>query len=160
MSSYAVQSFQHLEAIPYASLMGKPDEREKIGFGERLKKAREELHLSGAELGKGLQPGKGEEPDSDASRQSVNDWEAERHYPTVWQLRKLCEKLHRTADFLLFGKEAVSGLTPEAARIAFEIDALPIGDARDRVLEHCQYVIGLARSEAAASTAQKNVGNG
>lgn len=156
MSSYAVQSFPHLEPLPYAPLMGQPDERERIGFGERLKKAREERHLSGTELGKGLQPGKGGEPDTDASRQSVNDWEAERHYPNVWQLRKLCEKLHRTADFLLFGKEAVAGLTPEAAAIALEIDAVPTGEARDLVLKLCRDALALARRDSMPQSKEAN----
>lgn len=128
------------------------EEREKIGFGERLKKVREDLGISGAALGKGLQFG------GDASRQSVSDWEAERHYPNVWQLRKLCEKLRKTADFLLFGKEAVSGLTPEAAAVAFEIDAFPMGETRDLVLQSCRQAIALGRRESA--TTQKREGNG
>lgn len=65
------------------------------GFGERLKAARTRAGLSGTELGKGLQL------DGDASRQTVSDWEAERHYPNVWQLAHICAKVDESADALL-----------------------------------------------------------
>lgn len=78
--------------------MGKP--AAPTGFGERLKKARALSKLSGAALGEGLQP------DGDASRQTMSDWEAERHYPNVWQLMLICQRLNLSADYLLTGYEA------------------------------------------------------
>jgi transcriptional regulator with XRE-family HTH domain len=71
----------------------------KLGFGERLKRARAEAGLSGTELGVGL----GEMAGKDASRQTISDWEKERHFPSVRQLYLICLKLGKSADELLFG---------------------------------------------------------
>jgi len=76
------------------------NEGSKLGFGQRLKKAREAVGLSGTQLGEGL----GDKPGKSASRQTVSDWENERHYPSVRQLYLLCLKLGRGADELLFGR--------------------------------------------------------
>lgn len=83
-----------------------------IGFGERLKAARLERGLSGSELGRGLQA------DGDASRQTISDWEAERHYPNVWQLRELCMKLNKSADFFLFGEAVQESAKLQRAKLA------------------------------------------
>jgi len=72
-----------------------------IGFGARLKKAREAAGLSGTELGKGI----GESAGKDAKRQSVSDWEKERHYPSARQLYLICLRLGKGADELLFGRK-------------------------------------------------------
>jgi transcriptional regulator with XRE-family HTH domain len=71
----------------------------KLGFGERLKQARTDAGLSGTELGQGL----GEVPGKDASRQTISDWERERHFPSVRQLYLICLKVGKSADELLFG---------------------------------------------------------
>lgn len=93
LSSSTEQLFKHEGAASYAVSMN------KIGFGERLQQRRKELGISGESLGKGLQSG-----GKDASRATISDWEAERHYPNVWQLREICLKLNMNADFFLFGE--------------------------------------------------------
>jgi transcriptional regulator with XRE-family HTH domain len=75
------------------------DKSASFGFGARLKEARMAAKLSGAELGRGA----GEKPGKDASKQSVADWEAERHYPKADQIRLICLKLNTSADYLIFG---------------------------------------------------------
>lgn len=132
MSSLAEQQFRHIAASPYASGMGKVN----IGFGARLKAARTDAGLSGTALGKGLQGG-----DKDASRATISDWEAERHYPNVWQLQQICVKLSKSADYLLFGdisptsekmvqaKVAVEKLNPdERAALVAALGRAPVSD--------------------------------
>jgi transcriptional regulator with XRE-family HTH domain len=75
------------------------DRSASFGFGARLKEARTNAKMSGAELGRGA----GEKQGKDASKQSVADWEAERHYPKADQLRMICLKLNISADYLIFG---------------------------------------------------------
>ncbi|WP_116004719.1 helix-turn-helix transcriptional regulator [Simplicispira sp. 125] len=75
------------------------DKNASFGFGVRLKEARQAARLSGSELGRGA----GDKPGKDASKQSVADWEAERHYPKADQLRLICLKLNISADYLIFG---------------------------------------------------------
>ena len=99
MSSQTEQEFCYVAGVLYARPMGK-EAHTKIGFGARLKKFREEAGLSGTALGKGLGATVGE----DASRQTISDWESERHYPSVRQLFMLCLKLGKGADELLFGR--------------------------------------------------------
>lgn len=90
-----------------------------FGFGERLRKARKEKGWSQSEMGKGAG-----ENGRNASKQSVTDWEKERHYPKADQIRVLCLRLGVTADELIFGdvraaanlahaESAISQLTPE-----------------------------------------------
>lgn len=74
------------------------DKSTTFGFGQRLRAARENAGLSGIELGKGAG-----ENGRDASKQSVSDWENDRHYPKADQLRLICMKLNISADFLIFG---------------------------------------------------------
>jgi transcriptional regulator with XRE-family HTH domain len=95
-SSSPVPIVWHEEPIPYAQTM---DKRASFGFGARLKQARLESKMTGAELGKGV----GEKMGKDASKQSVADWEAERHYPKADQLRLICLKLNVSSDSLIFG---------------------------------------------------------
>jgi transcriptional regulator with XRE-family HTH domain len=80
------------------------DPSRAFGFGQRLQAARVNKKLTGVQFGKGLQ---GE--DKDASKQTVSDWENERHLPDVWQLREICLRLGVSADYLLFGDK---GMTP------------------------------------------------
>lgn len=72
-----------------------------FGFGDRLRKARQEKGLTGEALGKGAG-----EKGKDASKQSVADWEHDRHYPKADQLRIICIRLGVSADHLLFGDVA------------------------------------------------------
>lgn len=95
-SSSTVPIVSHYGDSLYAQKM---DKTASFGFGARLKKARETANLSGTELGRGA----GEKPGKDASKQSVADWEAERHYPKADQLRLICLKLNISADHLIFG---------------------------------------------------------
>lgn len=102
MSTCAGQTFRNELATPYAPQMtseGAHKESGKLGFGARLKRARAEAGLSGTELGKGL----GEAAGKDASRQTISDWETERHFPSVRQLYLICLKVGKSADELLFG---------------------------------------------------------
>jgi transcriptional regulator with XRE-family HTH domain len=75
------------------------DRKSSFGFGARLKEARNAANLSGTELGRGA----GDAPGKDASKQSVADWESERHYPKADQIRLICLKLNVSADHLIFG---------------------------------------------------------
>lgn len=95
-SSSTVPIVSHDEPSLYAQKM---DKNASFGFGVRLKEARQAARLSGAELGRGA----GDKPGKDASKQSVADWEAERHYPKADQLRLICLKLNISADYLIFG---------------------------------------------------------
>lgn len=97
-SSCAIQRFCYVGLPPYAHVM---QERTRLGFGARLKEARENAKMSGAKLGVGL----GETPGKDASRQTISDWESERHYPSIRQLYLICLKLGTSADELLFGNK-------------------------------------------------------
>lgn len=76
-----------------------------FGFGPRLKAARQEKKLTQAQLGE--QAG---ENGKDANKQSIFDWESERYYPKVDQLRVMCLRLGVSADDLIFGdlKEQVA----------------------------------------------------
>lgn len=93
-----------------------------FGFGDRLRRARQEKGLTGESLGKGAG-----EKGKDASKQSVADWEHDRHYPKADQLRIICIRLGVSADHLLFGdvaerlklsqaEAAVQALTDEQRR--------------------------------------------
>lgn len=117
------------------------EQRDPIGFGERLKDAREAKNISGVKLGNGLQ----KLGAKNASRQTISDWEAERHYPTVWQLKHLCERLDQSADFLVLGRQVAAGLTAEASAIAAAIDGFK-GEDRARVLQMCWQAIEFARN--------------
>lgn len=83
-----------------------------FGFGVRLQKARESKGLTGTALGKGMKAGDDERGQGDLSRQAVSDWEAERTYPTVWQLHQICVRLKTSADELLGTEHAALGLSP------------------------------------------------
>jgi len=86
-----------------------PNWSPKIGWGDRLQAVRQARDMSGEKLGKGIQAKR-----ADASRQTVSDWESERHYPNVWQLAEICRRLDTTADFLLFGREdAKAAISPQ-----------------------------------------------
>lgn len=115
-SSTTVLSNRHINAGPYASGMA---ERISFGFGARLKKARKDAGISGEELGK-----RAGEGGKNATKQSVSDWEAERHYPKADQIRVICLKLNISADELILGdirenakiaraQSALESLTPE-----------------------------------------------
>jgi transcriptional regulator with XRE-family HTH domain len=92
------------------------DKRHPFGFGERLKAARTARGISGAELGKGAG-----ENGRDATRQSVSDWEHDRHYPKADQLRIICLKLNVSADHLIFGDLRQSVAVAKAASAVQEL---------------------------------------
>ena len=102
-SGRTIRLIRHDAGIPYAQTMSK----KSFGFGARLKAAREAAGLTGTELGRGAG-----ENGKDASKQSVADWEKERHYPKADQLRVICLKLNINLDDLIFGdiKEEVKVL--------------------------------------------------
>ena len=146
MSSSTEQFFLHEGAPSYAASMN------KIGFGERLQQRRKELGLSGESLGKGLQPG-----GKDASRATISDWEAERHYPNVWQLREICLKLNMNSDYFLFGD-----ITNSSAQKLEQIKALvtstpaaPYVVYRTEGKSHHTHVSGGGNVETNASTNSK-----
>lgn len=92
------------------------ENRQTFGFGDRLKQARTEKGISGAELGRGAG-----ENGRDATRQSVSDWEHERHYPKADQLRIICLKLNVSADHLIFGDLRQSAAVAKAASAVQEL---------------------------------------
>lgn len=109
------------------------DKAESFGFGARLKAARTAAKMTGAELGRGA----GAKPGEDAGKQSVSDWESERHYPKANQIRTICLKLNVSADHLIFGDvrhdkavavavNVVQALSPEQRRALL---AAMMGDA-------------------------------
>lgn len=122
-SSSTVPIVWHEPTTLYAQTM---DRSASFGFGARLKEARTNAKMSGAELGRGA----GEKPGKDASKQSVADWEAERHYPKADQLRLICLKLNISADYLIFGDIKRDA---ELAKAASVVQALT-EDQRKRLL--------------------------
>lgn len=99
---------------PYAQKM---DKSASFGFGMRLRQARQSAKLSGTELGRGA----GDKPGKDASKQSVADWESERHYPKADQLRLICLKLNISADYLIFGDIKKDAALMKAASVVQEL---------------------------------------
>lgn len=101
-SSTAVLQFSNEESVSYALGMHKnapPDTKPApFGFGARLKAARQEKKLTQAQLGE-----LAGENGKDANKQSIFDWESERYYPKVDQLRVMCLRLGVSADDLIFG---------------------------------------------------------
>jgi transcriptional regulator with XRE-family HTH domain len=107
------------------------DSSRAFGFGQRLQAARQAKEMSGTDLGKGLQP------EGNATRQTVSDWENERHLPNVWQLREICLRLKVSADYLLFGQQ---GMTPEMLEAHAAMQKL--------TLEQRRVVLGLPLPES------------
>lgn len=89
-------------------------------FGARLTQARKDKKLTQEQLGKRL----GTEG-KDAGKAVVSGWEKDQHHPRADQLAQICERLGCSADFLLFGKVDQSGLRPDVAGMAAEVNALP-----------------------------------
>lgn len=92
------------------------DKSTSFGFGQRLRAARESAGLSGLALGKGAG-----ENGRDASKQSVSDWENDRHYPKADQLRLICLKLNISADYLIFGDIKRDAAVIKAASVVQEL---------------------------------------
>lgn len=111
-----------------------------MSFGTRLTEVRKRKGLTQEALGKGLAT-HGE----DASKSVVYGWEKDQHFPKVDQLVLICNKLGCSSDYLLFGREGSSSLSPEAAAIAADIDTLQ-GQRREQVLLMCRQAISLARN--------------
>lgn len=129
-SSTAVLQFRNDGGVSYASDMDKPPKNAApkavphapFGFGMRLQAARKAANLTQLQLGVGAG-----EYGKDAGKQSISDWEKERYYPKVDQLRVMCLRLNISADELVFGdlkraaamaqaESAVQQLTPEQRR--------------------------------------------
>lgn len=119
LSSLTVQRKSSRCAPSYAPRMA-TKQLPKFGFGERLKAARRVKGLSGTGLGIGAG-----EDGGNASRQTISDWEAERHYPKANQIKALCENLGIGADLLLFaGKPPSRPASHEVERIMSEVRTL------------------------------------
>lgn len=137
--------------------MGLSPYAENMTFGSQLKKAREAKKLTQEQLGKGLgTDGK------DLSKSVVYGWEKDQHFPRVDQLALICSRLGCSADFLLFGAESVTQLSPESAQLAQEIDTFK-GEVRKHIIRLCKETIRFAQglnAEAApeASPATQRAG--
>jgi transcriptional regulator with XRE-family HTH domain len=121
-----------------------------MSFGTRLAETRKKKGLTQDQLGKGLAT-KGE----DASKSVVYGWEKDQHFPRVDQLVLICEKLGCSSDWLLFGKQSTSALTPEVAEVAMAIDAIPKKSVREQVLTLTRQYLEFARENIAE---QKSIG--
>jgi transcriptional regulator with XRE-family HTH domain len=109
-----------------------------MSFGTRLRQLRLDKGITQGALGKGLGAhGK------DVSKASLSDWEKGNHFPKVDQLVVICERLAASADYLLFGKEVATGLSPEVAALARQIEALH-GQRRDQVMMICKGALSIA----------------
>lgn len=113
-SSSPVLHFPHIARLAYAHPMELDGQ-----FGVRLRKAREEKHLSQEGLGKGLG-----ERGEDVSKQTVYGWEKGRHFPTARQLALICDTVSKSADYLLFGISSADGVSVDALRLAQTYDKL------------------------------------
>lgn len=109
-------------------------------FGSRLRQIREQRGLTQGALGKGLGTN-----GKDASKASVSDWEKDAHFPKVDQLILICDRLNISADYLLNGKQAADGLSPEVVVIAREIEQLP-GQRRDQMIRACRAMVDIAKN--------------
>lgn len=119
-------------------------------FGSRLTAARKALKMRQEDVGKGLGTG-----GTDASKSVVMGWEKDRHHPRVDQLMLLCNKLGKSADFLLFGKINISNLSPDVAEVALEIDGFQDED-RSHILRVCKETIRFVQRRNGASTDEQN----
>lgn len=108
-SSQTIQRVCHIQPDFYAQQV----DTKKLGFGLRLKEARDRKGLSGAALGRGMGY-----PDGDVTRQTISDWESERHFPNAAQVIRLCRTLGISADYLLLGINRDAQI--EQARAALE----------------------------------------
>lgn len=131
-SSTAVLEFWHDAFASYAQTMGKKqqtDENRIFGFGARLKAARIKAEITQAELGKGAG-----EFGKDANKQSISDWEAERYYPKVDQLRVMCLRLNASADELVFGDVRQAAVMAQAESVVRQLTQAQ----RDELLKKMQ----------------------
>lgn len=74
----------------------------RSSFGQRLMLARRERGLTQAQLGQGMGTS-----GSDIQKASVSSWERGTSSPNVDQLRRLCERLHVSADSLVFDQQPI-----------------------------------------------------
>jgi transcriptional regulator with XRE-family HTH domain len=91
---------------------------ESMGFGDRLKTAREAAGLTGEAVG--AQVG--------VSKATISHWEKGRYEPSIEQIRGLCAVLNVSAAWL-FEQEALD-LPPDAIEEARVYAALPLEDRR------------------------------
>lgn len=104
-SSMAIQQVCHKSGLSYAVFMS---------FGQRLKERREDVRLTGSELGNRLDP--------PVSKQTIAHWEANRYKPQVDQITQLCEILNISADALVRGM--ARALSPKAIALANAYDSM------------------------------------
>jgi transcriptional regulator with XRE-family HTH domain len=99
-----------------------------MGFGDRLRQARNAKELSGEELGRRLA----------LSKASISHWEKERYEPNLGQLRALCDELGVSADWLL--ERPGMDLSAEAIQEAMAYEALSLENRRKwRALRHTMF---------------------
>jgi transcriptional regulator with XRE-family HTH domain len=126
-----------------------------MSFGLRLREKREAKKLSQTQLGKGLGTN-----GKDATKAVVNGWEKGRHFPRVDQLALICGRLDCSADYLVLGKEPVAlELSPEAARVAADIDTFQDAEQREWVLGMCRHSIQVVRKDGLRAASQSRFGN-
>jgi transcriptional regulator with XRE-family HTH domain len=98
---------------------------ESMGFGDRLREARNAKELSGEELGRRLA----------LSKASISHWENERYQPNLEQLKALCAELDVTADWLL--ERPGLELSADAIQEAMAYEALsPENRRKWRAMRH------------------------
>lgn len=87
-------------------------------FGQRLKDRRQDMRMTGTELGARLEP--------PVSKQTIAHWESNRYRPQVEQIAQLCQVLNVSADALVRGM--VKALSPRAIAIANAYDSMSEAD--------------------------------
>jgi len=111
-SSLTVLSFRHNVNDPYAPPMT---------FGDRLVQMRKQRGLTQTELGRGLGA-----DGADIGKQVIAGWENNRYVPRLEQFAKLCDRLHCSADVLLFGRAVPVGVSTEVLELSDIADRLPL----------------------------------
>lgn len=127
VSTQNIQIVCNEERFPYAVFMRSKSESD---FGKRLAQARAEKKISGEALAKGLgTDGK------DLKRAAVSGWETGKSSPNCQQLKLICQRLEKSADYMLFGNV---GLTPQVMELASILQAIDEGEAKDKLLAYIQ----------------------
>lgn len=105
-----------------------PSYAQRMGFGDRLRAAREAKELSGQELGRRLA----------VSKSTISHWENGRYEPSLGQLMALCDELATSADWLM--ERPGQQLSAEALQEARAFEALsPENRRKWRALRHTMF---------------------
>lgn len=91
-----------------------------MGFGERLRAARNNARMTGEELGKAVASLTNRE--NDFSKQTITNWEKNRNFPNPAQIEALCQLLRVTPNHLICGAE--SSLSVKALQLALIYDRM------------------------------------